>query len=238
MDKLKIQECARLILSSDVLQIRDVDAGEELFFYTSGHQGPGYVSIKDLVGKTVVMKHLMKRLAEKFINVNRHVNFVAGNATGGIVPGWLMRDLLEKMTGRIVPFVYVKDKKDSKADKEIIGISNEINLGDCAVVVDELVNFASTTCDSALALRKAGYKVNEAACILYYGHIVAEALLKQSGLKMTCLLTLNELLDYAEQLGFYPVQLINSYREFLRDPIEWQRKRGLLPRAIGDFVAK
>lgn len=217
------RECAEMILDAGVMKIRDVDDGEEPFSYTSGHKGPGYVSIKNLVGRTTIIRRLAYCLAKE-LQVVRNIKFVAGNATGGIIPGWLLSEFLAKLFYKAIPFVFVKEG-------QLVGVDGnpEISFGDSVVVVDELVNFASTTCETVQILRNGSYEVKEAACILYYGNPEADKRLAQMNVRMTYLLSLSELLDHAEWLGIYPICRVNSYRAFLRDPIEWQKNRGLLP---------
>lgn len=97
------------------------------------------------------------------------------------------------------------------------------------MVVEELVNFAETTCNGAEALRNAGYNVTHAACIMFYGNPVSLKLLQQAQLAMIYHFTLRQLLDVAESYGTHSPNLIALYREFLGDPLAWQRKRGLEP---------
>ena len=95
------------------------------------------------------------------------------------------------------------------------------------VVVEELVNFSQTSCHSALLLRELKYMVTHAACILFYNNPRAVDLLKETGLTMVHLFTLGELLDTAKATGTHPVKLIGKYREFLADPLGWQKAHGL-----------
>jgi len=46
---------------------------------------------------------------------------------------------------------------------------------------------------------------------------------------MIYLFTLPDLLDIAEEFQAFSVKAISDYRNFLRDPLEWQKKRGLEP---------
>lgn len=220
------------VLEAGAMSIRDVDGGEDPFLYASGNYGPGYVSIKGLIGRKEIIKLLLRELAILVGKENFCLDFVAGNVTGGLAPGWILSEYLETYLSRTVPFVYIRDARKKGGHKELItGIANnpEISKGDNVLVVEELVNFAQTTCNSAEILRKEGYKVTHVACILFYNNPNAVKLLNDHNVKMVHLFNLEDLLNIAEEEKTHPEKLITSYRNFLENPLAWQVKRGLKP---------
>lgn len=228
----RIEQLALSIINAGAVDIRDVDNGEDPLLYSSGNWGPGYLMIKGLVGRKEIIRSLTKGLAALVAKENPNLNFVAGNVTGGIIPAWLLSEYLEEYLGRTVPFVYIRDTRKKGGQKELItGISNnpEISLGDNAINVEELVNFAETTCNGSNALREAGYKVTHAACILFYDNPVAIKALETEKIKMVHLLTLPQLLEVAEKHRTHSPKAIAGYREFLKDPLQWQKERGFEP---------
>ncbi|MBZ9572217.1 hypothetical protein KJA15_02730 [Patescibacteria group bacterium] len=239
--KISIEEVALMILKAKAVEIRDVDAGEEPFLYASGNWGPGYISIKGLVGRKRIMKTLTHQLALRvaervprvdFILSSIDIDFVAGNVTGGMIPGWLLSEELEKISGKTMPFVYIRGLRKKGGQKELItGIANnpEIRPGANGLVIEELVNFAETTRNGVIALRGKGYKATHAATILFYDNPVAIKALEEHEIEMIYLLTLPELLEVAEKHHTGPQKAIDGYREFLADPLGWQVKRGLKP---------
>ncbi len=232
MGKIDIEGSVLRILKAKAVEIRDVDAGEKPFLYASGNWGPGYVSVKNLVGRKEIIRFLARQLATKVAERATKIDFVAGNVTGGVVPGWLLSEYLESLLGRTFPFVYVRELRKKGGQKELItGIANnpEIRPGANGLVVEELVNFAETTCHGAEALRDAGFKVTHATCILFYNNPEAAKSLKEAGIEMVYLLTLSEVLDIAEKLQTHPRKVIDDYRSFLIDPIGWSKKRDLEP---------
>lgn len=219
------------VLNAGVMELRDVDGGEDPFLYASGNRGPGYVSIKSLVGQKGLIKPLIEIMARRVQSAIPNLDFVAGNVTGGMVPGWELSERLELFLTKRVPFVYIRDTQKKTGHRELItGLTNnpDIKPGDNALVVEELVNFSQTTCNSARILREAGYQVTHAACILFYDHPEAKNNLEDCGIQMVCAITLPDLLTVAEAHKTHPIRLINSYREFLTDPLAWQAKQGLL----------
>lgn len=230
MKKIPLSETIALeILHAKAVDIRDVDGGEKPFLYASGNHGPGYVSIKNLVGRKRIIKLLAQNLAIKISQLAPNLDFIAGNVTGGVIPAWLLSEYLGSILGRTVPFVYIRDTRKKGGQKELVtGVANnpEIPTGANGLVVEELVNFAETTCHGADALREIGYEVTNAACILFYDNPEAVKALKVEKIEMVHLITLPELLKVAEKHETHPQKAINSYREFLQDPLGWQAERG------------
>lgn len=231
MKRASLEEIGLRIVDAGGLEIRDVDSGEEQpFDYSSANKGPGYVMIKGLVGQPHVLQFLTGQLALKIVE-NMNFDFIAGNATGGMVPGWQLRNDLEGLTGKEIPYVYVRETRKIGGHQEYVtGNMNNplITNGMRALVFEELVNFAETTTKSAKVLRDKGYNADVAATILFYDNPKAVELLRQEGVSLTPLITLTTLIDVAERTGKFNSKAIASYREFLQDPIEWQLKRGMI----------
>lgn len=95
------------ILKADAMVIRDVDGGEDPFLYASGWRGPGYIMIKGMVSQDF-FRRLALLLAIKLAPKAIDATFVAGNATGGIIPGWLLSEYLGMLLNREMRFMYVK----------------------------------------------------------------------------------------------------------------------------------
>ena len=229
MDNL--EKISAVIIDAGGLDIRDVDSGEEPFLYSSGNRGPGYVMIKGLVGQPSVLKYLTNQLALKILDkeINQEFDFIAGNATGGMVPGWQLRNDLEELTGQEFPYVYVRETRKVGGHKEhITGDRNNplIKKGDRAIVFEELVNFAETTTNSAKVLREAGYYVNVAGTILSYQNPKAQELLGETEVGLTHLIGLPDLIDAAESTGKFKSEAVQSYRDLLANPVKWQLDRG------------
>ncbi|MFH0960255.1 MAG: hypothetical protein V1897_16300 [Pseudomonadota bacterium] len=208
------------------------------FLYASGNWGPGYVSVKGQVGRQTLMvmlcSYLAFEIAEKW-PVRGQIDFVAGNVTGGVVPGWVVSQKLSELLGRTIPFVYIRELRKTGGQKELItGIQKnpEIARGDSALDMEELVNFAETIRNGVTCLREAGYKANRGACILYYANPVADNRLAEAGIEMVYLLRLSQLIEVAERIGDVGVGVdrmaaLADYRQFLENPLQWQANRGL-----------
>lgn len=229
----RIVKLAGMVLQAQkAVEIRNISAEEKPFLYSSGNWGPIYITIKGLVSLKRVIKPLITHLAVQVVEKHPDIGFVAGNATGGMVPGWILSETLEDLLGREVPYVYVRGTRKKGGHQELIaGLDQnpEITPGMNALVVEELVNFAETTCNSAIGLREAGFKVSHATTILFYENPKAIERLQEYHIEMIHLLTLPEVLEVAEQYDFYSKQVIEEVRAFLKDPLGWQEAHGLEP---------
>jgi orotate phosphoribosyltransferase len=223
MVSVAVRDVARGMIDKGALSIRDVDAGEEAFLYASGNWGPGYVMVKGLVTEGMLFRYAVSLLANKIREVtDGRYQAVAGNVTGGMIPGWLLAESLD------VPFMYIRDLRKKGGHKELItGDLQGKCKGNWIIPTEELVNFAETMVNSAIELRNSGYQVAYGATILTYNNPSALKALKEVEVEMIYLLTLEELLEVAEEK--FPSKVVNQYRDFLKDPLGWQEKRGLKP---------
>jgi len=229
-----VKKLMERVIEVGAIEIRDLSQGEEPFLYSSGNWGPGYVMIKGLVSQRPLLENILMELSKKvYRKTGEKLDFVAGNATGGMVPAWILAKYLER------PYVYVRASRKKGGHQDVItgDQQNVLILEGCkALVVEELVNFAETTCASAEKLRKEGYEVKYAATILSYDNPVAHERLKELGVELICLFTLEELIDVAEATGAFSEAAVADYREFLKDPMAWQKKWDLTPQTGGTIL--
>lgn len=168
----------------------------------------------------------------RLIDSGVEFDFVAANATGGMVPGYELRGKFQELTGKRIPYVYVRGSRKPGGHKELVtGISNNpfIGEGERALVVEELVNFAQSTTNSAVGLREIGYQVHSAATILHYENPIALQKLRENDISVIKLTSLPVLLSVAEEGGFFDGRAIDDYKNYLRDPLAWQEQRGYEP---------
>lgn len=215
------------ILEKSILEIRDVTAGEMPYQYTSGHKGPLYVGLKELISHTELFESLMRFLTDvlrRSIKRMHSVRFIAGVATDGLVPGYEIAKRLRQYWKRTLPFIYVCEA--AKNGEWLVGAKNNpgVEIGSRCILVEELVNFGETTIRSVRKLRQAGYRVNHVACFLWYENPVAIKALRHEDIEVIHLLTLSELLDAAERKDLYPRQMIEECRMFLHDPLLWEQE--------------
>lgn len=213
------------ILDSGVIHIRDIAGGESPILYTSGHVGPVYAEMKELV-TLPIFADLVLFLANKVKKESScPVHFVMGTETGGIVPA---REVAAKLlsfcrrNGVLAGYV----RKKAKDDEWLVGIKANpaIYKGAWCLLVDETVNFGTTTLQSVRVLREAGYKVRHVACFLSYDNPRGIEALKREGIEMICLFTMAQILDVAQERGLYPIEALDECRKFLCDPVGWSER--------------
>lgn len=229
MDKLKI---TKKIIQSGAITINDVDAGDPSFIYSSGNRGPGYIMIKGLVGQPELCQFLVNQLVVKLNKeIGNDIDFVDGNVTGGMIYGWEIMRQLSQQQQREIPFVYLRGSRKEGGHNELItGNMNNplIQSGMRVLIVEELVNFAETTTNAVQVFRDAGYKADYATCILSYDHDESNSKLKENNITLIPLITLPELLQIAKDNDLIQKHLVDSYLEFLKNPLEWQLSRDML----------
>lgn len=236
--EMEDERLAKLIIESGGLEIRDLSKGEEPFLYSSGNYGPGYVDIKGRVGFDEIFELMVEALALKLLEDKVSFDFIIGLMTGGALPSYRLKQILEKKLSEYspfpgfkcrIPYVYMRHIKKAGGHKEsITGNKNNqhIQKGMTALIVEELINFADTTSNAAVIAREEGYKVNDAATILYYDNPFANERLKHLGVKIHYVFKLSDLINFAEELKIFSKEAVDDYKDFLNNPKDWNKKRG------------
>lgn len=228
--RLSEAHVSKLILDAGALDIRDINSGQEPFLYSSGNYGPGYVNIKGLVGRQEVFKTLTEQCALKLADEEADFYFIAANATGGMVPGYQVREDYQRLTGRDIPYIYVRNTRKIGGHQEYTtGLTGnpEIPEGSRPLIFEELVNFAQTTCNSKKVLEEEGYIATHAGTLLHYENPEAVKRITEEGLTLIWVARLNRVLEVAADTGTFSSRSIDDYLEFLKNPKAWQEARGL-----------
>ena len=220
----------QILVRNRAVSIRDLSKGEKPFVYSSGNRGPGYIDVKSLIGaENGVYQELCQILAHKVARYHKQnpLDFIEGNVTGGIIPGWEVAQHLQ------LPFIYMRKSVKVEGNKELFtGITPDIQTGMHTIVIEELVNYAKTTVEAVTTLREAGYIVNSAATILTYDHDEQRERLKKAGLELISLIDLRTLITLIKSENMFSINSIKSYRSYLENPIRWQLDRNFaVPKA-------
>ena len=232
MNQQKKEKVMRLILeSSGGVEIRDVDAGEESFLYSTKNHGPGYIDIKGRVGWDEVFEPSVDLLADKLIEDEVDLDLLVGMMTGGSIPGFRLKQIMSKRLGKRIVYIYQRGARKIGGHKELdTGDRNNPHISSqCrTLVAEELVNFAGTTTNGVLYERNEKDRiVEDAATILFYQNPVAIAKLKKHNINLHWAIGLrDDLLPFAVKEGFFSQRLVDKYFEFLNNPEDWNLKRG------------
>ena len=232
MNQEKKEKVMKLILeSSGGVEIRDVDAGEESFLYSTKNNGPGYADIKGRVGWDEVFEPMVDLLADKLIEDEVDFDLLVGMMTGGSMPGFRLKQIMSERLGKRIVYIYQRGARKVGGHQEFdTGDRNNPHiLAKCrTLIVEELVNFAETTTNGVLYERnEKGRIVEDAATILFYQNPMAIDKLKRHNINLHWIIGLrDDLLPFAVKEGFFSQRLVDKYFEFLNNPKDWNLKRG------------
>jgi orotate phosphoribosyltransferase len=218
------------ILESRGMTVRDVDGGEEPFLYSSGNHGPGYIDIKGRVGWDEAFEPLVLLLVVQLIDDGvTDMDLIVGMMTGGALPGHRLKQLMQTLLGRRITYIYQRGARK-------VGGHGELDTGDrdnehippgCrTLVVEELVNFAVTTCNGVQYERGKGRDVRHAGAILSYENPVAIRRLRDNDITLHYPISLVELIEFAVVKGFTTKRCATQYMDFLEDPKKWNEDHG------------
>lgn len=219
-------EITKKIIESGAVSFRKEN--ETPFVYSSGNQGPAYIMIKGLCGQPDIMHYLIDKLADKLSKECPEIDFINGNVTGGVVTGWELRNILSEKLSRSIPFVYLRGaRKKGGHDELITGIHNNklIKKGMEVIIVEELVNYGTTTLNAVEVFRNNGYIVRYATTILSYNHISTNKKLEENGVKLIPLIKLDDLLSTSIKYNLLDKSNVMSYLNFLNNSTKWQLDR-------------
>lgn len=212
------------------ISIRNVKAGQEPFLYSTKNMGPGYVDIKGSVGFDAYFSPMIELLVDVLIEHGvTDIELIVGMMTGGAMPGYRLKQLLEKRLGRRIRYVYQRGarKEGGHGELDTGDRDNPFILPGCKTLVcEELVNFAGTTTNGVKYERSKGRIVEHAACILFYENPVAIQKLRDNKITLHYVIGLPELLEFGLANDFTTEDLVEQYREFLADPKLWNESRG------------
>lgn len=225
------------IIVSGGVEIRDVDGGEEPFVYSSKNCGPGYVDIKGRVGFDHVFEPMVSLLADRLMADGVDFDLVIGMMTGGALPGYHLKQVMANRLRKRIVYAYQRGARKVGGHGELdTGVRNnpQVPPGIRTLVVEELVNFAVTTCNGVAYERSQGRTVTDAACILFYENPVAVARLEVNAINLHYAISLPELLHFGSNEGLLNPKFVKSYLKFLEDPKKWNEDRGFQFYATGE----
>ncbi|OGI28704.1 MAG: hypothetical protein A2288_03880 [Candidatus Moranbacteria bacterium RIFOXYA12_FULL_44_15] len=219
----------RSIFEYNRIEIRDVDAGEDPFLYSTKNHGPGYVDVKGGVGVDEFFEPALDLLADIVVRDQVPLDLVIGMMTGGALPGYRLKQHLQERLGKRIVYIYQRGARKEGGHGELdTGDRNNPFITDkcCGLVVEELVNFAGTTTTGVLYERKKGRIVDHAACILFYKNPVAIERLKTNNITLHWAVTLPEVLDFGLREEAITQRQFDQYKAFLKNPKVWNMNRG------------
>lgn len=230
--KMRVEQICQMILDSGQVEVRDVKAGQLPFEYSASTPekpifGPGYILIKALVGQDEIFLPLVNQLALRVEEAGLELDAICGNVSGGMIPGYLLKFYLTHIYGRPVRYIYARGMRKAHGSPEmLVGVANNPYLEEGILFgdVEELVNNAKTTCNAVDTLRNSGFICDHAITILDYDNAAANSLRAEKGVTQITLVTLPQLLDFAEETRRWPKSVLDDYRGYLVSPDAWRER--------------
>ncbi len=183
------------------------------FTYASGLKGPIYCDNRLLLGKVEARVKVVKSLVELTQKNQLKYEVIAGLATAGIPYAAWMSDSLS------APMIYIRSKpKGHGKGKQVEG---PFNLGAKALLIEDLVNQASSMEEATLGARSEGLQITDALCLVNYQMKKAIERLNKLEVNLYSLTTIDDLLEVARDQGRMSASDCDMLRVWQRDPMHW-----------------
>lgn len=183
------------------------------FTYASGLKGPIYCDNRLLLGQVEGREKVVDSLVELVQAQNLEYEVVAGLATAGIpYAAWMATKLKS-------PMIYIRSKpKGHGKGKQVEG---PFNSGARALLVEDLVNQASSVEEATLGARSEGLQITDALCLVNYQMEKATQRLNNLEVKLHSLTTIEALMEVAQEQGKMSASDCELLRVWQRDPMHW-----------------
>jgi orotate phosphoribosyltransferase len=208
---------ARILLEIGAVNFRP----EEPYTLTSGWNSPVYIDLFRVISFPRARKKITQLSAAA---ITREVGFesidaIAGGETAGIpYAAWISNKLS-------LPMIYVRNQ--AKGSGRNAQIEGRLQDGERVLLVGDLASDGASKVNFCQALRKAGANVQHAFVVFFYGVFPgAMKAFEEVGVEMIYLANWWDILDVAEEDGFFDKPAVEEVRKFLHDPIAWSAHHG------------
>lgn len=216
------QKQAGLTTAKILLELKAVNfRPEQPYILTSGWASPVYIDCRKVISFPRARRKICELAAAA---ITRDVGFesmeaIAGGETAGIpYAAWISDQLA-------LPMLYVR--KQPKGFGRNAQIEGDFKEGDRVVLVEDLASDGASKVNFCNALRTAGATVNHAFVVFFYG-VFPGALktLEEIDVHLHYLANWWDVLDVAEQGGYFQKAALDEVRKFLHDPVQWSSMHG------------
>lgn len=216
------QKQAGLTTAKILLELKAVNfRPEQPYILTSGWASPVYIDCRKVIAFPRARRKICELAAAA---ITREVGFesveaIAGGETAGIpYAAWISDQLA-------LPMLYVR--KQPKGFGRNAQIEGDFKEGDRVVLVEDLASDGASKVNFCQAIRAAGAQVNHAFVVFFYG-VFPGALktLAEIDVRLHYLANWWDVLDMAEQGGYFDKAALDEVRKFLHDPVQWSSLHG------------
>ena len=159
-----------------------------------------------------VFNSMLELLKEK-INFDK-IDLIVGEASSGIAPATWIAENLRK------PMIYVHDDSDTFSDI----IEAKIKNNDHVLLVDDVIGTGGGTLNAIQRIEQLGGVVRNFASIVDYGLMHAKQLLGYENVMINSVITLEELLEAAEEQSLITEEEKQVVLDWMQDPFTWSQK--------------
>ncbi|MDX1483466.1 MAG: orotate phosphoribosyltransferase [Alphaproteobacteria bacterium] len=211
------RDTAKILLDIGAVNFRP----EDPYILTSGRASPVYIDCRKLISFPEERRRIIAYAADAIADAPgaAPVEAVAGGETAGIpYAAWIS----ERMG---LPMLYVR--KEPKGFARMAQIEGDMAEGCHVLLVEDMATDGGSKINFINAIRKAGGTVDRVFVVFYYG-IFPEALaaLEDLGVKLVWLAVWADIIDIAEDGGYYPPEKLAEVRAYLADPHGWSAGHG------------
>lgn len=181
----------------------------EPFTWTSGIKAPIYCDNRLTMGYPALRKEIAQGLVQLIKTHFPQVTVIAGTATAGIPHAAWVADLME------LPMIYVRSKAKSHGKQN--QIEGKLEIGDKAVVIEDLISTGKSSLQAAQCIRQAGAEVLGVAAIFSYALPQAQRAFQEANLTYVCLSDYPTLLSVAHREGKLTEEELCKLKEWRPD---------------------
>jgi orotate phosphoribosyltransferase len=216
------QQAAARTIANILLETKAVNfRPEEPYTLTAGWASPVYIDCRWLISfprarRTITL--LAREEIEQTIGFE-HLDSVAGGETAGIPYAAWISDAL------MLPMQYVRKK--SKGFGRMAQIEGSLEENSNVLLVEDLATDGGSKLSFVKAIRDAGAKCNHTFVVFFYGAFPgAIESLEKEDVSLLYLCTWADVIEAAEEGGYFDADKISGVRDFLKDPIGWSQSHG------------
>lgn len=216
------QQTAARTIANILLETKAVNfRPEEPYTLTAGWASPVYIDCRWLISfprarRTITL--LAREEIEQTIGFE-NLDSIAGGETAGIPYAAWISDAL------MLPMQYVRKKP--KGFGRMAQIEGSLEENSNVLLVEDLATDGGSKLSFVKAIRNAGAKCNHTFVVFFYGAFPgAIDSLKKEGVSLLYLSTWVDVIEAAEDGGYFDADKISDVRDFLKDPIGWSQSHG------------
>ena len=183
------------------------------FTWASGWKSPIYCDNRKTLSFPNIRTHIRMKICEIIKEKYRHVNVIAGVATGGIAIGCLVAEELG------LPFVYVRSSNKEHGKKNLI--EGYYDSGQSVVVIEDLISSGKSSLAAVKALKKEGLNIKGLISIFTYSFDEANKNFKKQDCEKTSLCDYQTLIDEALKSNYIDNKDLDILEQWRKNPKNW-----------------